>query len=133
MDIYDIRFGNYKKLLAEFEEKEMRNGVAQHGVYKRFAIFVGISPAYISHLNSRIKGIGDQSAAQMEAAFKKPKGWMDTDHSSGVGALGLAEAEYVKLALKLFRESPLEAQTLLIRHLADRPSSTASKKGGTEK
>lgn len=120
MNINEIRKKNYGVLLAKFEEKESRDGLASRGSLNRFGEFVGISAAYLSHVNNDRKNLGSDSTRQMENAFKLPAGWMDVDHSQGTDPMGKAEIEFTRLALRLFRESPVEAQAVLLRYMADR-------------
>jgi hypothetical protein len=61
----------------------------------------------------------------MEGAFRLPHGWMDHDHLGSPAPGTRAEREYLELALKLFRESPLEAQGVLLRYMSDRMLSGA--------
>lgn len=120
MDINQVRLQNYRVLIEQFKNKEAARGEPERGYLNRFGAFVGISPRYLSHINNGRKNVGDATARQIEHAFKLPHGWMDHDHLAGPVAGSKAEREYVELALRLFRESPLDAQSVLLRYMSDR-------------
>jgi hypothetical protein len=67
--IDEIRLDNARRLLAEA------------GGQKGMIEITGRSQSQISHLMGEkpIKPIGKRIAESLEDAFKKPKGWMDTD------------------------------------------------------
>jgi hypothetical protein len=118
--INEIRKRNYDALLLQFRQKEIQAGEPDRGFLNRFGAFVGISPRYLSHINNARKQIGSDTARKIELAFKLPHGWMDQDHLGGVSASDRTEREFVELALRLFRESPLEAQSMLLKYAGDR-------------
>jgi hypothetical protein len=119
-DVSAVRLRNYKVLMLRFREREADRGEPERGLLNRFGAFVQISPRYLSHVNNGRKAIGAQTARQIEAAFGLPLGWMDHDHMAGPAPNSRAEREYLELALRLFRQSPVEAQSLLLKYVADR-------------
>lgn len=62
------------------------------GGISKLALRLGKSQSQISHLigTSPIKNIGDKVAAQIEAVFEKPSGWLDREHYS----IGKSQAIY---------------------------------------
>lgn len=120
VSIHDIRFANYRTLMRQFEEAGANEGLPSRGSLNRFGDFVGISARYLSHINNRRKNIGDATCRAIETAFKLPTSWMDTDHSRGTDPANEPEAEFTRFALQLYRESPTEAQALMMRYMADK-------------
>lgn len=121
MDVNEVRLLNYKTLLKQFLEKGLDRGEPERGVLNRFGEFIGVSPRYLSHINNGRKHVGAETCRRIEQAFRLPHGWMDHDHIGGGAATNTrAEREYLELALKLFRESPVEAQSVLLRYMSDR-------------
>jgi hypothetical protein len=125
MDINEIRMRNYKLLMQQYRSKELDRGEPERGLLNRFGDFTEISPRYLSHVNNGRKHLGAETCRRMEQAFKLPHGWMDHDHLGSPAPGTRAEREYLELALKLFRESPLEAQGVLLRYMSDRMLSNA--------
>lgn len=119
-DVSQIRLRNYKVLMLRFREKESERGEPERGLLNRFGQFVEISPRYLSHVNNGRKAIGAQTARQIETAFGLPLGWMDHDHMAGPAPSSRAEREYLEMALRLFRQSPVEAQSLLLKYVTER-------------
>ena len=119
-DVNDVRLRNYKALMLRFREKESERGEPERGLLNRFGKFVEISPRYLSHVNNGRKAIGAQTARQIETAFGLPLGWMDHDHMAGPAPSSRSEREYLELALRLFRQSPIEAQSLLLKYVSER-------------
>lgn len=121
MDVNEVRLRNYKVLMQQYRNKELDRGEPERGLLNRFGAFTDVSPRYLSHVNNGRKHLGPDSCRKMEQAFRLPHGWMDHDHLGGTPATGSrAEREYLELALKLFRESPVEAQAVLLRYMSDR-------------
>ena len=107
-------------LMAQFRDRELARGEPERGVLNRFGKFTGVSPRYLSHVNNDRKHLGADVCRRIESAFRLPHGWMDNDHLGGPGAGTRAEREFLELALKLYRESPVDAQGVLLRYMADR-------------
>lgn len=126
MDVNEIRLRNYKVLLAQFRDRGLDRGEPERGVLNRFGEFSGVSPRYLSHVNNGRKQLGGDVCRRIEEAFRLPHGWMDNDHLGGPGAGTRSEREFLELALKLFRESPVDAQSVLLRYMADRMIGSAS-------
>jgi hypothetical protein len=128
MDVNEIRLRNYKTLMQQFRTRELDRGEPERGLLNRFGEFAGISPRYLSHVNNGRKHLGADTCRRMEGAFRLPHGWMDHDHLGSPAPGTRAEREYLELALKLFRESPLDAQGVLLRYMSDRMLSGATAK-----
>ncbi|MEN9885505.1 MAG: hypothetical protein RL758_83 [Pseudomonadota bacterium] len=120
MDVNEIRMRNYTILMQQFRTRELDSGEPERGLLNRFGEFTGVSPRYLSHVNNSRKHLGPETCRRMEQAFKLPHGWMDHDHLGSPAPGTRAEREYLELALKLFRESPLEAQSVLLRYMGER-------------
>lgn len=127
MDVNEVRLRNYKTLMQQFRNKELERGEPERGVLNRFGEHVGISPRYLSHINNGRKHVGAETCRRIEQAFRLPHGWMDHDHLGGGASNTRAEREYLELALKLFRESPIEAQGVLLRYMSDRMLNASAK------
>lgn len=71
MDVKQTRIANLKKLV----EREGNNAAA-------VARKAGTSPTYLNQiLNPKLRGqVGDRLARKLEAAYRKPRGWMDVPH-----------------------------------------------------
>lgn len=135
MDVNEIRMRNYKILMQQYRTRELDRGEPERGLLNRFGEFTNISPRYLSHVNNGRKHLGAETCRRMEQAFKLPHGWMDQDHLGGPAPGTRAEREYLELALKLFRESPLEAQSVLLRYMGERmigASTTEKPEGNRE-
>jgi hypothetical protein len=122
MDIAEIRLRNYKALKLLFRDRPDQQGKPQHGLLVRFSEAAGVNARYLSHIENGRKNIGDKLAREMEAGLGLEFGWMDHDHEVGAvqQAASPAEREFLELAQRLFRHSPVEAQALLMRYMADR-------------
>lgn len=132
MDVNEIRLRNYKVLMQQYRNKELDRGEPERGLLNRFGEFTGVSARYLSHVNNGRKHLGPETCRRMEQAFKLPHGWMDHDHLGSPAPGTRAEREYLELALKLFRESPLEAQSVLLRYMGERMLSGATMKPESE-
>lgn len=120
MDINEIRMRNYKALLLQFRARPEEASLAQHGMFTRFADHAGVSARYLSHINNGRKNIGEDLSRQLEAGFGLPHGWMDNDHEAENMVTDDAERQFLATAMKVFRVSPLEAQSVLLRYMAER-------------
>ena len=125
MEISEIRMRNYKSLLLMFRDRPDQAGLPEHGLFTRFAEKAGVSARYLSHINNDRKNIGTATARRMEEGFNLPVGWMDNDHEGNSDTLTAAEREHVATSLKLFRESPIEAQAVLMQYMLGRLGGTA--------
>jgi len=114
MSINEIRLRNFKELKDQFLKKEASEGIPEKGSQKRFAEFVGISPAYVSNILHGSRIIGTNMAREIEGRFKCPKGWMDTDHLSGTIIMDKMAHEFGKQAMKLYQRWPEEVRALLM-------------------
>jgi hypothetical protein len=82
MDVSEIRYLNFRYLFEQFKTtaRDHDPGAPDKGMMKAFGERLGIKQAYMSHINTRYKGIGALTARQMEKALKLPHGWMDQQH-----------------------------------------------------
>lgn len=121
MDASEIRFKNYIKLRARFRERPEEVLLPERGSLGRFATFIEVSEAYLSHVNNRRKPVGNKTAKKLEKAFELPHGWVDNDHDRLLESDSCqAEKGFVAIAMKLYKESPIEMQALLLRYMAER-------------
>lgn len=121
MDVTEIRLRNYRTLFEQFKLRDEReHGGAVRGTLRRFGEFIGINGRYLSHVSNGRRTIGNDTARKLELAFNLPHGWVDQDHVGGTQLQSNAEREFIELALRLFRASPIEAQSVLLRFAADR-------------
>lgn len=119
MDINGIRLNNYRTLLLQFRAKEDKT-LPEHGLLTRFAEAAGVSARYLSHINNGRKNIGDGLARQMETAFSLRHGWMDNTHEAVSEGAPDAERQFINAATALYRESPVEAQAMLLQYMLGR-------------
>lgn len=144
MLVTETRYQNYLKLLAEFKEEVRRKdpGAPTKGMLQLFADHCDIPRVYGSHIDSKYKNIGPQSARKMERAFGRHTGWMDEPHASAssksdaaaepvivgepepvpvnplsIAAANKSELEFLKKAQELFRADAGEAWALLLERM----------------
>jgi len=120
MDINGIRRRNYETLMERFKARPEEQGMPVHGLLTRFAKHAGVSVRYLSHINNDRKNIGSSVARQLEAGFNLPIGWLDNDHEAEIESASDTEKEFAATALRLFRESPVDAQAMLMRYMMER-------------
>ncbi|GJH23700.1 hypothetical protein [Caballeronia novacaledonica] len=79
MDVTQIRYRNFKHLFEQFKEVVRRDdpSAPEMGMLKLFGDRVGVREAYMSHINTKYKGIDTTTARKMKQALKLPHGWMD--------------------------------------------------------
>ena len=117
--INSTRLRNYKSLLVQFRSRPDQAGLPEHGLLTRFANHAGVSVRYLSHINNGRKNIGEAVSRQLEAGMELPEGWMDAQHD-GANGMSTAELDFSETALELFRESPADAQAMLMRYMLER-------------
>jgi hypothetical protein len=137
MDVREIRYSNFQHLFAQFKENTRKDdpGAPEKGMLKLFGERLGIRQAYMSHIHTKYKGIGETTARLIEQALGLPRGWMDQAHdkqpaarveaqstegSKQVEPTDADELEFLETAIKLYRQDPLRAQSALMRVLASR-------------
>jgi len=123
MNITTTRLLNYKALMIRFRDRKDQEGLPAHGMLKRFAEEVCISPRYLTHINSGFKNIGHKTARQLEKGSGEDEGWLDVDHMPRAAIRSVesdAKADFLAMASELFEQSPVEVQALMIRYLIDR-------------
>ncbi|HEY2559171.1 MAG TPA: hypothetical protein VGI48_05610 [Caldimonas sp.] len=67
-----------EELLESFSRESSEFGLPETGRYARFAEKAGTSPKSFSHVRQGRRNIGSTLARRFEAAFGKPRNWMDT-------------------------------------------------------
>jgi hypothetical protein len=76
MQIYDIRYENFRRLVAEY------------GSLARLAKAADMNPSHLSQINIKHRPIGERLARRMEKKLKRPRGWFDqaqrTDEESAL-------------------------------------------------
>lgn len=65
----EIRLNNLKKLVNGFDSQ------------REFADAIDKTPAYLNHLMTGFRNIGEKTARQIEVSLNLPRGWMDIDHN----------------------------------------------------
>lgn len=125
MDINEIRHANYLSLLEGFKRAVWVDepNFPEYGMLKRFAERLGISQAYISHINTRRKEIGPKLARKFETQLLLPSGWMDAIHDES-SPVTLSEQAFVKAVLELYRADPVGAQAAMMDALASKLRTT---------
>jgi hypothetical protein len=138
MDITEIRYRNFKALFEQFKEVVRRDdpGAPEKGMLKLFGERVGVREAYMSHINTKYKGIGPTTARKIEQGFKLAHGWMDQQHDKKPRAEQQAQPEHVsdetveptdadelaflETAIEVYRKDPLRAQTALLKAMSNK-------------
>lgn len=119
MEIHEIRKQNYRALLRQFRARTEEVNLPEHGMLKRFAEHAGVSARYLSHINNDRKHIGVTLARRMEVGLGLSRGWLDIHHADAVQPSD-GETEFLSVAQRLFRESPSDAQAMLMRYMLSR-------------
>lgn len=119
MNITEVRLRNLGELMKRFQQKEAAQGLPERGSLARFAESVGLSPAYLSHINNKRKSMGHATARQLESALKLPDDWMDVDHLSGAVHMDAAAREFGALAMKLYMDDPEAVRAVLMRYMTE--------------
>lgn len=120
MDISSIRQANYLTLRKQFRKQEDAEGIPERGELTRFGALVGISPRYLSHINTERKHIGHAMARKFELAFKLPHGWMDLDHLGGAIHMDSRAKEFGALAMRLYMEDPEGTRAALMGYMEEK-------------
>ena len=82
MDVFDVRYQNFRTLIDEKGDDGKAIGIS--GAASR----LGKSQSQVSHFGGErpIKNIGPKVARQIEEAFGKPRGWLDASHDGASAA-----------------------------------------------
>ncbi|UUZ66577.1 hypothetical protein LP417_34175 (plasmid) [Polaromonas sp. P1-6] len=107
---------NLYRLLREFTEQQLAQGVPAKGIEQAFAARVEMSPSTLSQLKSS-RNISDKVAAQMEKHAGKALGWMDTPQ--GDQSVTPAEAAFIELARAAWRMTDAKGRRTLLRLAKD--------------
>lgn len=121
MEIYEIRHKNYIFLFERFKEAVWADYPTEpeRGMLRRFAARVGISEAYMSHLNTGFKKFGDKTARNIEQKLGLENGYMDKLHDEK-SPRSKEEEEFLGQAIQAFRDSPGEARAVILRAFTDK-------------
>jgi hypothetical protein len=110
-------------------------GAPEKGMLKLFGERVGVREAYMSHINTKYKGIGRTTARKIEQAFKLSDGWMDREHEKNERAeqaqpahvaaeppepTDADELAFLETAIQLYRNDPIRAQTALLKAMSSK-------------
>ena len=107
-----LRRENLLRLLREFTEAQLSNGVPAKGIELAFAAHLEVSPSTLSQLkNSR--NMGDKMAAQIEQHAGKAPGWIDVEHPGVMGTPG--ESAFVELSRLAWRATDAKGRRSLMR------------------
>lgn len=119
--IYEIRKQNFNWLFEQYKDSLWRDDptVPNRGMLMRFAERIGENPRYLSHVINDRRNIGEELARSMERALHLPEFWMDQDHT-GINPVTPDEREFVDSALRLFRKNASEAQSALLKAIAEK-------------
>lgn len=104
--IKEIRLENFLFLFEQFKARvrETFPNEPERGMLKRFAEQLDISKAFISHIKTGTKPIGDQTALKIEHALGLEHGWMDVVHSDEtVETLSPMKQEVVAMFVELLK------------------------------
>lgn len=103
---------NLYRLLREFTEQQLAQGVPAKGIEQAFAARVEMSPSTLSQLKSS-RNISDKVAAQMEKHAGKPPGWMDRPQDDL--SVTPAEAAFIKLAQDAWRMTDAKGRRAMMQ------------------
>ncbi|MBI5255025.1 MAG: hypothetical protein HY855_00890 [Burkholderiales bacterium] len=138
-DVARIRLDNALLLFDEFVQATVSapDAATLRGLERRFAERLQIQPSYWSQIKGRSRQIGERLARQFEQLCRKPHGWMDQPHGSGVPMASSAalvdtapaqpghlpqdddERFIVGLVLTYYRRHPQRARTRLLDLLGE--------------
>lgn len=105
---------NALALFQDYAEKALATGASPKGLEQAFAATLQISPSMWSQIKSS-RPIGDKLARQIEAASRKPNGWLDVEHRPS--APSSAELAFLDLALTAYRSTNAEGRKAMRAHL----------------
>lgn len=108
------------ELKKKFAQKEAAQGIEERGMQKRFSAYIGVSPAYVSHMFTGVKPMGHMHARGIEEKLKLPSGWMDVDHLSGAVPMDSRAREFGALAMRLYMKWPEEVRALMMRFMEEK-------------
>jgi transcriptional regulator with XRE-family HTH domain len=115
MTVEQVRSRNFQLLFQQFKEEIWRDWPKEpeRGMLKKFAECLGMNKTYLSQINNDSKIIGTETRDKIEKARGLEKGWMDQDHTTAPA--NELERAFIESALTLFRKSPSNAQSELLR------------------
>lgn len=108
--LFEIRMANYQRLLREFAGLPQEAGKPEHGLFSRFADYVGVNVRYLSHINNGRKNIGDAFARQLERGMDKQENWMDRENLGNIKG----EPLHIELAELAFCVDPRGTEAALL-------------------
>ena len=117
MDVSTSRHVNFMNLFKQF--RDARPDEPDRGMLKKFALHLGMSERFLSHVKCDRKQIGHALAREIEDALTLPHGWMDQEHTD-LDPKSMAERVYIETMLALFRSDPGRAQLMMLDQLKQR-------------
>lgn len=117
MDILTIRRQNLLSLYAQFVANAQKKDSAgsMFGIDKQFADHIQIANSSLSAMKKGSRNIGPRLARQIEAISKKPRGWLDQEHSHDKASLQEVELDrFLKLAKRAFKKADAEGKKRLM-------------------
>ena len=120
MDILTIRRQNLLTLYSQFVANAQKEDPAgsMFGIDKQFADLIQIANSSLSAMKKGSRNIGPRLARQIEAISKKPRGWLDQEHSHDKASLQEVEREkFLKLATRAFKKASAEEKLRLIESM----------------
>jgi hypothetical protein len=125
--VKEVRKQNFDFLFEQFKAKvrEAWPNEPERGMLKRFAEQLSISEAFVSHINTGRKPIGDRTAMKIEDALKLQRGWMDESHDeSGVEDLSPMKQEVVAMVVELLKSGSEEGAAEVMRLIREKMTGT---------
>jgi hypothetical protein len=107
-----LRRENLLRLLRDFSELQLSQGVPAKGIELAFAAHLEVSPSTLSQLKSS-RNMGDKMAAQIERHAGKASGWIDAEHTGVMSTPG--EANFIELARLAWRATDAKGRRSLLR------------------
>lgn len=116
--VKEIRKANFDFLFEQFKERVRQSWPSEpeKGMLKRFAEELGISDAFMSHVKTGRKPIGDKTAKKIEDALRLGHGWMDESHpDDGVETLSPMKQEVVNMVVEMLKSGSEEGAAEVMR------------------
>ncbi|KVZ18614.1 hypothetical protein WT88_29470 [Burkholderia stagnalis] len=126
--IKEIRRENFDRLFEKFKAsiREQWPNEPERGMLKRFSEHLGMSKAFLSHIKTGVKPIGDRAAMKIEDALSLARGWMDVLHDDEpTAAQGLTpmQQQLVALFIELLQSGTEDSAAELIAMVREKVAS----------
>lgn len=121
--VKEVRKQNFDFLFEQFKAKvrESWPNERERGMLKRWAEQLGMSEAFLSHIKTGRKPIGDRTAMKLEAASGLERGWMDESHEGkGVEELSPMKQEVVAMVVELLKSGSEEGAADVMRIIREK-------------